>query len=233
MEANKKKKGEDMKQKNEQSKGDGKGMRIKTFDVEFVFEEEVLATCPGDPEIASNFVAGLAPDAKSLEEEIEAIGVDAVIEKGKTIFQKDESGNPFAWDYQIKGLCKDYCSMLRRVPGSLSKDLQNYKKVVDGLIFAYPRKIYYVLPEAAKIGNCQRPIRVQTAQGERVSVANSETVPAGTKIDFQIEILDPGLEKFLVEWFEYGSRRGFAQWRNSGKGRFTYSMKQKAEATKL
>ena len=78
--------------------------------------------------------------------------------------------------------------------------------------------------EIAVMGNCQRPLRGQTAQGERISLANSEQIPAGTKIVFDILILDKKYEKLVIEWLEYGELRGVGQWRNSGKGRFTFKV---------
>jgi hypothetical protein len=87
------------------------------------------------------------------------------------------------------------------------------------------------LPEGAEVGNCQRPIRVETAQGPRVALADSETVPAGTEFDVDIYLMEPKakkgkptLEQCLIEWFDYGALRGLHQWRNSGKGTFTYEV---------
>ena len=59
-------------------------------------------------------------------------------------------------------------------------------------------------------------------QGERVSLANSEEIPAGSSITFEIKLLDPSLESVVIEWLDYGALRGLGQWRNSGKGRFAY-----------
>ena len=32
------------------------------------------------------------------------------------------------------------------------------------------------------------------------------------------------LQKLVLEWLDYGKLRGLGQWRNSGKGRFTYEL---------
>jgi hypothetical protein len=68
-------------------------------------------------------------------------------------------------------------------------------------------------------------LRAQTAQGERIALAHSETAPAGTIIEFEVKWYDLKGEKgniaeCLDEWLEYGALRGFGAWRNSGKGRF-------------
>ena len=183
-----------------------------------IFLEEILGTASADPKLHEEFIASQAPDAPSREEEIEALGVDKVVEKGKTIFSRDEEGNIILWDYQLKGFMKDACGALRRVKGTESSGVANYKKIIDGLIFPKPRKI--VIHTDGKIGSCQRPLRGNTPKGETIAIAHSETLPAGSYIDFEILLFDEKLEDLVKELFEYGAFRGIGQWRNSGKGRF-------------
>ena len=66
--------------------------------------ETMLGTASNNKELHSEFIASKAPDAPSREEEIEAVGVEEVIEKGTTVFSRDEDGRPILWDYQIKGV---------------------------------------------------------------------------------------------------------------------------------
>lgn len=139
-----------------------------------------------------------------------------------TVFPRMEDGQPFTYDYQWKGFFKDSCGMLRRADKTRSKSLKAYKKEIDGLVFVSPRHIPLVLPEGATIGECQRPLRAQTAQGERVALAHSETVPAGTTQTFQVHVLRDDLMPLVLEWLAYGRLHGTGQWRNSGKGRFTH-----------
>ncbi len=193
-----------------------------TLKVRITFTEELLGTASGNPEVHAEFIASKAPDAPSRDEEIVAIGVQAEVEKTKTVFPK-EDGRPFLWDYQQKGMLKDACGMLTRVPGTASNKLKAYKKVIDGLIFVSPRKIFLHLPTGdGQSGSCQRPLRAQTAQGERIALANSETMPAGTWFQCDIQMLDASHEKLVREWLDYGALRGLGAWRNSGKGRFTW-----------
>lgn len=192
--------------------------------VRVTFEEEVLGVTPGDAEIYQRFIGSKGPNAKTLEEEIEALGEDAVLENGMTIFPKDEDGTPFSWDYQWKGFFKDACGMLRRADGSRSKKLKAYKKEIDGLVYVFPRKIPYQIPEGEQIGICERSLRAQTAQGERVALACSETVPAGSTQEFTIRVLKHELIPYVIEWLEYGMMHGTGAWRNSGKGRFTFEI---------
>lgn len=197
---------------------------MKTIKVRVTYTEELLGTASADPEIHKKFIASKGPNAISLEEEVAALGADAVEEKAMTVFPKDKNGDPFTWDYQWRGFFKESCSMLRRVDGTESKKLKAFKKEIDGLVFVNPRQIPLVLPDGMTIGNCQRPLRASTAQGERIALANSETIPAGTTQEFEIILFKDDLEKCVIEWLEYGKWHGTGQWRNSGKGRFEYEI---------
>lgn len=154
---------------------------MEEMKVRMTFLEEVLGTASADKEVHRTYIASKAPDALKIEEEVEVLGVDAVEEKAMTVFPKKD-GKPFCYDYQIKGMFKDSCGMLRKVKNTLSSKIKAYKKEIDGLIFIKERCIPYNFD--GDIGTCQRPLRAQTAQGERVSLANSETVPAGATIEF-------------------------------------------------
>lgn len=161
-----------------------------------------------------------------------ALGADAVADKGMTVFPRNEKGEPVLYDYQVKGFFKDSCGMLSRIGGKTetgkkkavneSGKITAYKKVIDGLIFVQPRMI--PIHFNGEMTECQRPLRAQTAQGERVSLANSEQIPAGSTCEFEILLMDDSHEKAVLEWLNYGALRGIGQWRNSGKGRFSYEI---------
>lgn len=193
---------------------------MKEIKVKLTFLEEVLGTASADKEIHGKFIASKAPDAPSMEEEIEALGVEEVTEKSMTVFPRNAEGKPIFWDYQIKGFFKDACGMLRKVPNSASSKIKAYKKEIDGLIFVKEREIPIIFD--GEIGSCQRPLRAQTAHGERVALANSETVPAGSTIEFTIQLMCDTHEKAVREWLDYGVYRGIGQWRNSGKGKYEW-----------
>ena len=203
---------------------------MKELKVRLTFTEEVLGTASSDPEIHREFIASKAPDAPSREDEVAAVGVEEVIEKSKTIFPRNADGKPILYDYQVKGFFKDSCSVLSRLsgkgedgkkkPANESGKLTAFKKIIDGLIFVKTRMIPLIFD--GETGSCQRPLRAQTAQGERVALANSETVPAGTTAEFTIALFDPSHEKAVREWLDYGQWRGIGQWRNSSKGRFVW-----------
>lgn len=198
------------------------------------FTEECLGTASANKEIHREFIGSKAPDAKSTEEEVEAIGAEAVTEKSMTVFPRDEDGCPILWDYQLKGFLKDNINALREIEGSTvyidchkekgGKRLTKYcyKRTVDNLIFVRPRKIRLMMPKGGVVGECQRPLRAETMRGERIALAHSETVPAGTVFEAEIVCLDKKLEPVVVELLNYGEWKGLGQWRNSGKGRFTW-----------
>lgn len=194
---------------------------METMKVQITLTEEMLGMASSNPDIHDEFIASKAPDAPSREEEIEALGVEAVQAKGKTIFPRDQDGNPIMWDYQIKGFFKDACKMLKKVPDTKSSKVKAYKQDIDGLIFVSPRMI--PIKVSGEIGNCQRPLRAQTMQGERVSLASSETIPAGSEIVFEVRCLRDGDLNVVREWLDYGMMRGLGQWRNSGKGTFCWT----------
>ena len=199
----------------------GKKLKVK---VEFF--EELLGTASADPDIHYNFIAKNAPDAPSRKEEIEALGVDEVADRGTTVFPRLENGQPFLWDYQWKGYLKDAAGGLRTIKGTESSKVKAYKKLIDKLIYPQPRKVALNLPAGKAIDFCERPLRASTAQGERVALASSEACPAGTTAEFEILVLDEGLVPFVKELLEFGELRGHGQWRNSGKGRFTCEIEE-------
>lgn len=193
---------------------------MKEMKIRIIFTEEVLGTASANKEIHEEYIASKAPDAKSIEEEVAAVGVDEVVEKAMTIFPRTADGTPIFWDYQIKGFFKDTCGMLKKVTGTVSSKIKAYKKEIDGLIFIKEREIPIHFDGA--VGHCQRPLRGQTAQGERIALANSETIPAGSWVEFTIMCMVDADMKMVTEWLNCGKYRGIGQWRNSGKGRFTW-----------
>lgn len=193
---------------------------MKTMRVRLTFFEEILGTANNNKEIHAEFIASKAPDAPSMEEEIEAIGVDGVIENSMTVFHKNKDGKPILFDYQIKGFFKNAAKAFNYVGGK--HKLTAYKSKIDNLVFVMDRQIELKLPVNGVIGSCQRPLRASTAQGERVALAHSESCPAGTTIEFTIMVMVDDLMESIKEWLDYGKLNGIGQWHNSGKGRFDW-----------
>lgn len=209
------------------------------YRVEVTFTEPLLGTAPLDPAVYSNYILdtlrddelrSVSPGARltrtngvlqPVQEEGAAVEQET---KGRTGFHKLDDGAPILYDYVWKGYFKDACSMLNRVEGSRSGKIKAYKKIIDGLVFIFPRQIPLVL--AGDLSVLERPLRAQTAQGERVALAASEMAPTGTRASFTIDVLDDKTvpAELLKEWFDYGKYRGLGGWRNASWGRYTYTL---------
>ena len=212
---------------------------MQEMKVRLTYIKPILGTKPADPEIHSHYVASKAPDAKTMAEEIAAHGATEVEDKTKTIFEKMEDGTPYLKSYQVKGFFKEACGALRNVPDSMSGakngksgyyKFTNYKSKIDNLIFVYgdlPNDdeiipLYMPMDLDLTATDCQRPLRASTPQGERVALAHSEEIPAGTWMEFTIHCKVDEHMKLVREWLDYGFWKGMGQWRNSGKGRFEW-----------
>lgn len=192
---------------------------MKTYQVKVTFTEPLLGTVSMNPALYEEYIATKAPTVENGEQELET--VEEMTEKGTTGFHRVD-GKPIMYDYAIKGFCKDACGMLRRVEGTESKKLTNFKKQIDGLVFVKPRQI--PIQVVGEISILTRPLRAQTAQGERVALSRSESIGPGSSMEFAVKVLGGISEKLLREWLEYGELRGLGQWRNGGYGSFTYEM---------
>ena len=199
---------------------------MKTMTVKLTLTEAILGSQPGDPELHKTFIASKAPDAASRDEEIAAMGVEEFVERQMTYFHRTQDGKPCLMDYQIRGFFKSAAKVVNEKSDTTLKKLTAFKKKVDLFVFVQgmdgSRFIPFEIPEGGTIGTLQRPLRAQTMQGERVTLANSETLPAGCTLTFKIMTLDDSLLDYVKEWLNYGAWNGLGQWRNGGYGRFTW-----------
>lgn len=202
------------------------------YKVRLTFIEPLLGSAPNTEEIYKEYVASKAPDAMTTEQEVEAYGADSVEERGTTIFTKDKDGNPMIWDYQVRGYFKGTCGALQRSKGRtekfLSSSIKAYMKNIYGCIYVFPRTILINPPEEGgdrtEITINQRPLRATTAQGDRVALASSEELPAGSWCDIEISLHDKTLWPTVMEWLDNGVFSGLGQWRNGSYGRFVYEI---------
>lgn len=191
------------------------------------FTDELLGVMSNQEDLLREYIASKAPDATTIKEEIEAVGVDAVAERSMTVFPRADDETPFVYDYQLRGMFKDAIGMLKSSgksgnnAGKACSKITAHKKKVDGQVFIKARKNLLDL-HGMEMGFCSRTLRASTAQGERISIAKSETVPAGSTLDFEIVLFDDTLAPAIIECLNYGIYRGLGQWRNSGKGTFMW-----------
>lgn len=193
--------------------------------IKITLTEDMLGTASANPDIHKEYIASKSADAEKSEEELKALHADALMEKSTTVFPRDADGTPILWDYQFKGFIKEAVGVLvdlldkeTRI-GKTKLTKFTHKRIVDNFIFVSPRKLRL----SEKVGTvCTRPLRADTMQGERVALASSETVPAGTTFICEIRTLNPQLDDLVRKCLDYGALKGIGQWRNSGKGRFTW-----------
>jgi len=198
--------------------------------VKLTFTEECLGTKAANKDIFKDFIASKHPSGTPQHDELE--NAEHREEAGTTIFHR-ENDLPGVYDYQIKGFLKDACGSMNRADKEERKSgdkflekLTAYKTKIDGCIFVTPRFIPFIVQtgttERVLLGICERPLKADTAQGPRVSLCRSETVPVGTSLVFDVRIMAKELKPYVYMLFDYGALRGLGQWRNSGKGRFTW-----------
>ena len=258
--------------------------------VEIEWLEKALGTSPNNKDLLSSYIASKAPDAKSMEEEIAAIGEDEVINQQVLVYPKgqfikdDDTGRfidvldnnievsgevddgkvewyekgddcasgtgvyvdkvPYYYNYQIRGFFKDSCGLLSRAEevdengkklgASESAKLKAYKKVIDGGIFVFPRRIGIEIPDYSladdgvtmipsydENGNLpilSRALRTSGPTGERTAIAASEVIPAGSRMRFTIGMTSLKFKPAVIEWLNYAVVHGISGWRNSGLG---------------
>lgn len=190
---------------------------MKEIKVQLTFIDDLLGTMPGNRDIFTDFVA---KKAETVNEEAEAIPVDEALEKGTTVFPRTADDKPFLYDYQIRGYFKESCKFLKKVDGTKSSKEKAYKQKIDGLIFIKDRQ--NVINTDKEIGICERPLRASTPQGERISLSRSESIAEGATMEFTVVCMVDSDIELVKEWLDYGRFHGTGQWRNSGKGRFTW-----------
>jgi hypothetical protein len=193
--------------------------------VKLTMTEEMLGTKPADPNVFGTYVASKAPDDDTRKKELESL--ERIEEIGTTVFLHN-NGTPVMRAYQIKGFFKDAAASLNRMDpesrnafGQITEKLTAHKTKIDQCIFAEPAEIKIQI-HAEQTGICERSLRADTPQGPRITLVRSESVPAGSTLEFDILILAKDLEPYVRAWLNYGALRGIGGWRNSEKGRFKW-----------
>ncbi|MCP4599251.1 MAG: hypothetical protein GY847_01720 [Proteobacteria bacterium] len=202
------------------------------------FLEPLLGTIPKDPELFARWIAEKIRKRKDLSEEekealIKAETATALEElkkeekKGYTGFHQDEQGY-WTYNYWIRGFMKTAITTVMET-GDIAK-IKNHKSRIDRFIHVSPRKLHFIRAEGDAAENetewalevLQRPLRAMTRDGPRVSIARSDILPSGTKMEFTIELLNtPHIKpNDLRLALEYGLYEGMGQWRSGGYGIF-------------
>lgn len=198
--------------------------------------EPMLGTVPKDPAVYKAYIETKKKEhqakygnitAEALAED-EAANVMKTEEKGWTGFMKDDVGGLFIYDYTIRGFLKASADALaemltaqRKIGGVVTVDrLKAAKSKIDKFVFVVPRRIY--LGKMEPDGVVERPLRAQTMQGPRVTVARSDFVKEGIELEFTIKLIpNKDITWDMLDFLmEYGEFSGLGQFRNGSYGRF-------------
>jgi hypothetical protein len=204
------------------------------------FLAELLGTAPLSKEIYQDWIASRAPKVEDGDEEVEMIHD----EKGITGFHRDADGI-YILGHMVKGFFKEAGNNLKEAvenpnqppkvsevdgepavtvkgKGRPKKDgISNLRSKIDNYVFIKPR---YIWLKETHDGLLERPIRVMTAKGPRVSLTCSQYVNIGTQIEFSVKLYpNKELSWDLIETLlNYGEDKGLGQWRNADHGSFTW-----------
>src|SRR3972149_8276002 len=186
-------------------------MELQKVKVKVKLLEPMLGTTAKDKEIYKSFIETKKPaDVK----EDEAENIEEIEERGWTGFLSDKNGL-FVYDYFIKGFFKNAGNIMRN-----QLKIRNLKSKIIDTVYIFPRKVY--LGQKEPDGVIERPIRCETQQGKRVSLARSDKVKEGTEFEFEVQWLKGTeiTEKIIRELLLFGKLCGFVQFRTGGYGRF-------------
>lgn len=161
-------------------------------------------------------------DEQIAEEEL-TMTEQFIQEKGWSGFHGYDN-SPVIYNYVLGGFIKEAIAGLRRTKGTKSAAITAYKKTVDQQVFIYPRLIPFISPDEPfeTLETLERPLRGQTAQGERVTLVKSDMIQPGALLTFEIHVFKGKVtENVLKEVLAYGIYKGLGQWRSGGYGQFT------------
>lgn len=189
---------------------------MTVYRVTLTFTEPLLGSTPDAKAYTAYVAAQAIENGKYVSDELATLVEQP---RGKTGFHR-EGSTPVIYDYVIKGFCKEACTALRRMDGTVSKTLTSHKTKIDQLVMVEPRRIPLKLRKPTT--DLERPLRADTPQGPRVTLVSSTAASEGTVMEFTIKVLGGVITaEMLAEWFEYGQFSGLGQWRSGGYGRFT------------
>jgi hypothetical protein len=191
------------------------GMKKRYFKVKIRFLDQILGTIPKDRELYESFVMTKVPKPEGISGELE--DVEEVEERGWTGFLKDEKGGKgyYLSNHMVLGFLKEAGNTLKEHVG-----VKALKSKIENFVFVGPRKILFNKSEVDT--KVERPIRVRTPKGYRVSLARSDAFNEDMEIEFHLIILEhKEVTPELIEaLFEYGEFSGLGQYRKGSYGRF-------------
>lgn len=197
--------------------------------VRVYFLGEFLGVTPGNPEMLSSHVANMTMNATTRDQEIEALGAQAVIDKGREHF--DVVNGQLQWKtHRWLAYIREQSQQNSYVKGTLASKCANLKNNVLNRISFTSDFCPIVLPEGAELSICDRPMPGDGYKRE-TSIKSSESAPTGTVNCFVIQIKniltsgnenkpkgEPLVKEVVAEALDCGVLRGHGTggWRGSG-----------------
>lgn len=206
--------------------------KIVEYDVEFKFISPLLGTASTNKRIYRDFIASKAmTTVNGNVPHFPADEADLVQENdtpGMTGFLRDPlTARPVLSAHMIKGYLKEACKAMREVPNTKVAKLTAHQSKINRFVFVNPRYIAIDFPGQITLN--ERPLRAETAQGPRITLACSEQIEHA-KIAFTLRVIGESIsEDILKECFYYGQSMGIGQWRNANYGAFVYRFKNVRE----
>jgi hypothetical protein len=193
-------------------------METELYNLRIEFITPVLGTKP-QRDVATEYLAGKSENTTAGLPDDEMETLPELLERGTTAFHKLD-GRPILYDYMPKAFLKETGRIFNGLRG-----VKNLRSKVENYVFVKPRRIPLIMPDGAVIEYLERPLRAETAQGPRTSLARSEMLPEGTYFECQLEVFESQITKeLLADLLSYGKYRGLLQWRSGGYGRFTFTI---------
>lgn len=187
----------------------------------------LLGSQPANPDVRTAYIASKAPSPAQVDEENEMLpDLDS---KGMTVFLRRNGDDALSMmDYHMVAFFKAACKALAADNG-----IKQAESKVGTYVFVEPRVIPILQNGAPVIEEdsvLERPLRAQTMQGPRVTLAASERIDDPWSIEITVKLIandgtaksKPITWEALEEALDYGALRGMGQWRNGGWGRFTW-----------
>jgi len=217
-------------------------LKPKTCKTKIKFIAPILGSAPPTPDIYERYLRKklekeiekiekrlqkkpdpvLQEKLESLREEYERIPVLAEIEPHEeklTVFYRDENNYPVIRAHQVLGFLKEVGNAFKDKIG-----IKNLRQKINYYVAVRPIEIPLFRDEdlteriTKPDGLFERPLRAQTLQGPRSSIAKSEKLNPLVYAQFEIHILPnkQGVnEKLIKQLLDLGVYRGISQWSNS------------------
>lgn len=201
-------------------------MKVEEKKFRLVGLQPLLGGVVLDKEIFTKYIATKARD---FEKENAKEDVENVIDENEKVtgFYRDvETGNVIIKGYQIKGFMKEAAKALKDQLGLAScvSKIDNFVFIAEDNIPVMRGGEWIKQPD----NFLERPLRGETPQGPRVSLAKSEQICGDWYIDITVKVIENkktaksiALDMGVVEeLLSYGQFKGLLQWRNAGYGSF-------------